>query len=129
MLTLFAIKDNEIILEKRLIFAINKYDLIYDEEILNEEMHLLHKKILDYFKKNKFGSKIKKELLEKYTFFLSAATHHGVDDRVNRMIPMLKNTKDEEVYHIPEFIKEEINDEEINIKNISTIEKDHLVEN
>jgi hypothetical protein len=53
MITLFAKQDEEIILEKRIIFAINKYDLINDEDIMNEEMNLLHKKMLEYFKKHK----------------------------------------------------------------------------
>lgn len=128
MITLFAKQDNEIILEKRIIFLINKYDLINDEEILNEEMYLLHKNMLAYFKKNKLSKKIDKDILEKYTFFVSAATHHGIDERLDNMIPMLKSTKDEEVYHIPEHNIEEKYEDEINIKNISTEEKDHLIE-
>lgn len=128
MITLFAKKEEEIILEKRIIFAINKYDLINDEEIFNEEMNLLHKKILEYFKKNNLGKNIDKKILEKYTYFVSAATHHGVSERVNSMIPMLKNTKDEEVYHIPEHEITEAN-KETSIKNISTEEKEFLIEN
>ncbi len=128
MITLFAKQDDEIILEKRIIFAINKYDLINDEEIINEEMHLLHKNILEYFKKNKLAKKITTKLLEKYTYFVSAATHHGIQDWVNNMIPMLKNTKDEEVYHIPEHIQKENNEEETHIANISVQEKEHLIE-
>ena len=53
MITLFAKQGDEIILEKRILFVINKYDLINDEDIMDEEMHLLHKKMLEYFKKNK----------------------------------------------------------------------------
>lgn len=128
MITLFAKQDEEIILEKRIIFAINKYDLINDEEIMNEEMHLLHKKIWEYFKKKKLAKKISQKLLEEYTYFLSAATHYGIQERVNNMIPMLKNTKDEEVYHIPEHIQKEENDEETHITNISAEEKEHLIE-
>ncbi|MDD3262642.1 MAG: GTPase ObgE [Candidatus Absconditabacteria bacterium] len=128
MITLFAKQDEEIILEKRIIFAINKYDLINDEDIMNEEMNLLHQKMLEYFKKHKLGKKITQKLLEKYTYFLSAATHHGIQERINNMIPMLKNTKDEEVYHIPEHIKKEEIDEKIHIANISEQEKEHLIE-
>jgi hypothetical protein len=125
---LFAKKDEELILEKRLIFAINKFDLINDIEIINEEMKLLHTKILEYFVAKKLAKKIPNALLEKYTFFLSAATHYGIQERVNNMIPMLKSTKDEEVYHIPEYHTKEDKEEEIMIKNISAEEKDHLIE-
>lgn len=128
MITLFAKKDDETILEKRLIFLINKFDLINDEDILNEEMYLLHKNILAYFKKEKLSKKINKDMLEKYTFFVSAATHFGIDERMDNMIPMLKNTKDEEVYHIPEHTIEEKGSEQINVRNISAEEKEHLID-
>jgi 50S ribosomal subunit-associated GTPase HflX len=128
MVTLFAKQEKEVILEKRIIFVINKYDLINDEEIINEEMFLLHKKMIEYFKKNKISKKITQKLLEKYTYFVSAATHHGIDERVRNMIPMLKNTKDEEVYHIPEHIEQEETDEKIHIKNISKEEKEFLTQ-
>lgn len=128
MVTLFAKQNDETILEKRLIFLINKFDLINDEDILNEEMHLLHKNILTYFKTKKLSKKISKTLLEKYTFFVSAATHHGIDQRMENMIPMLKNTKDEEVYHIPEHTIEEKGNEQINVRNISKEEKEHLID-
>lgn len=128
MITLFAKQWEEIILEKRLMFVINKYDLINDEDIMNEEMHLLHDNILTYFKTKKLSKKITKKLLEKYTFFVSAATHHGINERVDYMIPMLKNTKDEEVYHIPEHNIEEEKEDQIHIRNISAEEKDHLIE-
>jgi len=44
------------------------------------------------------------------------------------MIPILKNTKDEEVYHIPEHTKKEEIEEKIHIANISAQEKEHLIE-
>jgi len=128
MITIFAKRDDEIILEKRIIFAINKFDLINDEEIMNEEMHLLHDNILSYFKTKKIAKKITKKLLEKHTFYLSAATHYWIQERVNNIIPMLKNTKDEEVYHIPEYSKQEFSEEETSIKNISAEKKDALIE-
>lgn len=128
MITLFAKKDKEIILEKRIIFAINKYDLINDQEIINEEMYLLHQKILEYFKKEKLWKKITTKLLEKYTYFVSAATHHWIQERVNKMIPMLKNTKDEEAYNIPEYTPKEVVEENLYIKNISESEKEFLIE-
>ncbi len=129
MITLFAKKSKEIILEKRLIFVINKYDLINDEEIINEEMILLHKKLLEYFTNKKLWKNITKELLETFTYFVSAATHHGIEERVKNLIPLLKSTKDEEVYHIPEqkISWPEI-DNEISIKNISEQEKEFLIE-
>ena len=44
------------------------------------------------------------------------------------IIPMLKNTKDEEVYHIPEIAIDEDAEEEVMIRNISAEEKQKLID-
>ncbi|MBU0626735.1 hypothetical protein KKG31_06710 [Patescibacteria group bacterium] len=49
----YAEKDGEIILEKRMIFLINKYDLLQDEEILQEYKKVLFADILSFLKKQK----------------------------------------------------------------------------
>jgi len=44
------------------------------------------------------------------------------------LIPMLKNTKDEEVYHIPEFKPQVLQKEDTMIRNISAEEKQKLID-
>jgi GTPase involved in cell partitioning and DNA repair len=50
MITLIATKEGEIILEKRIIFLINKYDLINDPEILGEERKIMEEQLQVFFK-------------------------------------------------------------------------------
>lgn len=128
MITLIASKEGEIILEKRIIFLINKYDLINDPEILGEERRIMEQQLQTFFKQRSIGEYITKELLNKYILEVSAATRYGLDERLTHLIPMLKNTKDEEVYHIPEFKDEEKEDEEMMIRNISAEEKQKLID-
>ncbi len=52
-ITLYAYEEGELIIEKRMIFLINKYDLINDQEILKEYQQQLIKEILKFFKTNK----------------------------------------------------------------------------
>ena len=53
MVTLFIYEEGKLVIEKRMLFLINKYDLINDEEILKEYKAQFRKQILDFFKKNK----------------------------------------------------------------------------
>ncbi|HCB51045.1 TPA: hypothetical protein DEP21_00385 [Patescibacteria group bacterium] len=67
-------------------------------------------------------------MLQKYTFIVSAATHYGIDTWLNGIIPLLKNTRNEDVYHIPEDEIAHQKDEEMMITNISDEEKEMLIE-
>ncbi len=53
-LTFFAYEEGNLVIEKRMMFLINKYDLVNDADILKEYQEQLRKEILAYFKKNKF---------------------------------------------------------------------------
>jgi 50S ribosomal subunit-associated GTPase HflX len=102
MITLYAKKDDEILLEKRLMFLVNKYDLINDTEILEEYKKQFFEDIIAFFKSKKIGTKITKTALKKNTFTISAATHLGIDTWLTYLVELLKNTDANEVYHIPE---------------------------
>ncbi len=128
MITLVATKEGEIILEKRIIFLINKYDLINDPEILWEERKIMEEQLQVFFKQRSIGEHVNKTLLNKYILEVSAATRFGIESRLDMLIPMLKNTKDEEVYHIPETKIEEKTKEETMIRNISAEEKQKLID-
>ncbi len=51
MLTLYVYEEAKLILEKRILFLINKYDLVNDKEILKEYSTQLQTQILKFLKK------------------------------------------------------------------------------
>jgi len=53
MITLFAYHDEKVVLEKRLIFVINKYDLVNDKEILKEYTDQLKNQLVLFLKQKK----------------------------------------------------------------------------
>ncbi|HBB04222.1 TPA: hypothetical protein DCZ39_05015 [Patescibacteria group bacterium] len=53
MITLFIYEEGKLVIEKRMLFLINKYDLVNDADILKEYKAQFRKQILDFFKKNK----------------------------------------------------------------------------
>ena len=53
MITLFIYEEEKLVIEKRILFLINKYDLVNDPEILKEYKAQFRKEILDFFKKEK----------------------------------------------------------------------------
>lgn len=128
MVTLFIYEEGKLVIEKRMLFLINKYDLINDEEILKEYKAQFRKQILDFFKKNKIWTKITKKLLEEHTFTISAATHFGVDNRLKKIVEMIKKTDAQEVYHVENIPHYEVKQIEDSIRNISEEEKKVLVE-
>lgn len=52
-ITLYIYEEEKLVIEKRIVFLINKYDLVNDAEILKEYKQQFRKQILDFFKKNK----------------------------------------------------------------------------
>lgn len=74
------------------------------------------------------GDGITKEILNKYIIEVSAATRHGIEKWLNELMPMLKNTRDEEVYHIPTFEKAKETKQDTMIRNISEIEREKLID-
>jgi hypothetical protein len=52
-ITFYAYEEGKVIIEKRMMFLINKYDLVNDKDILKEYQEQLYNQILDFFKKNK----------------------------------------------------------------------------
>jgi len=97
MINLTAQKDKNIILEKKILILINKYDLLNDQEILTEYQNTLIQDILWFLKKQKIWKKITAKLLSKNIFTVSAATHYGIADRLKHLILILENTHAEEI--------------------------------
>ena len=100
MITLFAYHDEKVVLEKRLIFVINKYDLVNDKEILKEYTDQLKNQLVLFFKQKKVWTKVTKKVLDENLFTISAATHFGVESWLKRVVTLLRNTKPEEVYQL-----------------------------
>jgi len=84
---------DEVVLHKKIIFAMNKYDLINDEEIAEEYKKQFLKHINKYFTK-KLDFELTKKLLDKNTFIVSAATHVWLENRTKYLVEMLKKTED-----------------------------------
>ena len=67
-------------------------------------------------------------MLKKHTFTISAATHFGVDDRLNHVVEMIKKTDANEVYHIENIQYKKAKKRQDSIINISKQAKPFLVE-
>ncbi len=66
-------------------------------------------------------------MLDEYTFTISAATHFGIDDRLKKVVDVLKKTDVQEVYHVENIPHPETKHMAEYIKNISDQEKEFLV--
>lgn len=120
-------QNEEPILNKKIIFAMNKYDLINDDEIIWEYKKVFLK-TLNKFLKKELSFEIDKECFEHNCFVLSAATHFGLENRTKSIMNILQNTDLEEYAFSTE---EEIEFKEWEIKMIQDItskEKDKLLQ-
>lgn len=128
MITLFIYEEGKLVIEKRMLFLINKYDLVNDADILKEYKAQFRKQILDFFKKNKIWIKITKKLMDEHTFTVSAATHFGIDERLKKVVEMLEKTDVQEVYHVENIPHQEVKHIANSMRNIGDHEKEVLIE-
>lgn len=84
-------KWEEIIIHKKILILINKYDLVNDLEIIQEYKKQVFKQFGVFIKKNKW-KKIADKILDKNTFIISAATHFGLEDMLNKFVEVLKSS-------------------------------------
>lgn len=129
MITFFAYKDWEIVIEKRVVFLINKFDLVNDNDILWEYKTNLFKQINDFIKAKKIWKVLNKKLLEDNTFAVSSFSRIGLEDRQKRLVYILKNTTVQEVYHVPDIQADEVLEEELSFRDITEQDKQFLIEN
>lgn len=126
-IALIAKKDDEIILFKKIIFAMNKYDLINDDEIVWEYKKQFLILFNQYCSKN-FNFKLNNNLFEKNCFVVSAATHYGLEDWTKRIANILKKSPAKE-YSLELSQEWEFEDEyNIMVKDITENEKEKLLE-
>ena len=76
-LTFQTLVEDEVFMSKKVVFVLNKFDLINDEELVQEYKDLLFKQFSEYVKKEK-KSEISPELLEKNCYLTSAGTYYGI---------------------------------------------------
>jgi len=84
--------DWEIILEKIIIFALNKYDLIWDEEVIQEYKKTLYTQI-NNFLKEKIWKTLVVKLLEHNTIVVSGYTRHWLDHWLDKVVLTLETLK------------------------------------
>ena len=110
-------KDDEVLLNKKVVLVLNKRDLLNDEEILKEYKKTLFSELNKFLKEKKYW-KLSDEILEKNTFLTSAWTYHGVGELLRKFAELLQKTDDS--WYYPEIINEEFEQTEE--------EKPHLIE-
>ena len=124
-------KDDEILLEKKVVLVLNKRDLLNDEDILKEYKKALFEKLNNFLAEDGFWS-LSNKILENNTFITSAWTYHGVWELLRKFAELLQKTKDN--WYYPDTINEELEnniDDEENIPMVFEItdqEKEFLIE-
>lgn len=127
-ITFYAYEEGKLVIEKRIMFLINKYDVVNDQEILKEYQEQLWKELLLFFKNKKIWTKITTSLLKKHTFTISAVTHFGIDKRLKYVVEILKKTDANEVYHVENIQYKHTSRRKEMITNISESEKPFLIQ-
>ena len=127
-IVLIATKFDEVILFKKIIFALNKYDLINDDEIVWEykKQFLIN---LNNFTKKELDFEITADMLEKNCFVVSAASHYGLDKWINKIAEILKKSPAIEHIFDDDVQEWEFRDEyNILVKDITSTEKQKLLD-
>ena len=88
-----ATRWEETLIDKKIIFAMNKYDLINDEEIVEEYKKEFLKNLNKFLKKD-LNFEISTKLLNNNCFTVSAATHSGLENWTKHLVELLKKTKE-----------------------------------
>lgn len=115
----------EIIFRKKILILINKYDLINDEEIIDEYKKQLRKQINTFLKTQKI-KEIPVTALKKNTFVTSAFTHFGLDARLEYMSNMLQSIPKEDWEEIATY--KIIREAPSYIKDVTSTQKKRLIE-
>lgn len=80
----------EIIVHKKILILINKYDLVNDMEIIKEYQSQVFKVFSGFLKKNKIW-KITNKIFQNNSFIISAATHFGLENMLKKFVEILKS--------------------------------------
>ena len=122
-------KNDEVIISKRLLFVLNKWDLINDEEVLKEYKAVFYDNINIFLKERRLAQ-LSLSLLEKNTFTTSTGTLYGIDNLLRKFAELLQKTESIDV-ELDTYQSEEDTQDEENydlITEITEEEKPHLIE-
>jgi small GTP-binding protein len=93
-LKVWAQFDNEkmkhLLLDKMLLWVLNKYDLVQDEEIVHEYIQQLTEHLVGYFD-TRFGLSVDAELIQRNVFVVSGATNYQIDHRLDKLSERLQS--------------------------------------
>ena len=121
-----VIQDDDIVLNKKIIFTMNKYDLVFDTEIV-EEYKKQFVRNLNIFLEKEFSFEIEKGSFDKNSFVVSAASHFGLEEWIKWLVNILKDTKlEEHAFHTQEIYNTDIFEIEM-VKDITKQEKNKLL--
>ena len=123
-------KNDEVLLSKKILIVLNKWDLLNDEEILKEYKRTLFKSLNEFLSSRKYW-KLSDKVLENNTFVTSAWTYHWVGELLRKFAELLQKTEDS--WYYPEMISQDIEfeedeEEQMMITEVTEEEKPHLIE-
>jgi GTPase SAR1 family protein len=123
--------EGELFMSKRIVFVLNKYDLINDSELIAEYQQQLVEKFLHYVhainpSSLKCGDK---NLIIKNCFITSAGTYYGVGEWIRALAEILKRTPLVTLAEIEPIQHFSSDEEEEMISDITDREKPFLIEN
>jgi GTP-binding protein len=128
LITFQVTVDDGVVLSKRVIFVLNKYDLINDEELIAEYQKQLVERFSIYLTDNGFDQ-LSEALIRTNTFVTSAGTYYGLGERTRGLAEILKKTPIMTLPYIePVQIFIDTEEDEM-ITEITEIEKPWLVDN
>jgi len=134
-LILQVLNNWEVIFERLVVFVFNKYDLVWDDEIVEEFLNTFIEEIQNFNSKtlnaHKPFQKIKAKNIKKNCFVISSASHYGTswlvkffaEELETLQLKSLEPVEDKKHFLIPNSVRETL------VKNISETEKDKLIEN
>lgn len=117
--------ETKVLMKKLMQFVANKQDLISDPEIEKEYIHTMRKQLQTYFQET-FDVKVSDNILFHCTYVVSAATHHGIKERLASLAHYMTLLPSMQLYEritIPEQEEEDF------IVDITDEEKQKLIDN
>ena len=120
--------DDEIFMSKRVVFVLNKYDLVNDDELLKEYKQQLVTIFNSYLKDNWY-KQLPEDLIIENTFVTSAWTYQWIGERTRALADMLKDLPQMEIPELETNIVLDIDEDTWDmISDITDEEKDFLID-
>jgi hypothetical protein len=128
LISLNVYVEGELFMSKRVVFVLNKYDLISDLELVEEYEKQLVERFSIYLEENGF-SQLSESLIRKNIFVVSAGTYYGIGEWLRSLAEILKKTP---MIAMPEIEPTQVllsDGEEEMITDSTDTEKSFLIDN